>query len=293
MSKLSVIIPSRNEQFLPITIDDIFKHATGEFEVIATLDGYWPDPVIEDRPNLKLVHHAKARGMRGSINSAAAVATGDYLLKCDAHCTFAEGFDEVLKADCEDNWIIIPRRYSLDPDKWEPRFERTPIDYEYLSFPWDYEGYGKGHDPGLHGTVWRQRAKERRDVMIDENMSFQGSCWFMLRNHFWNNLGGMQEEGYETFIQEPQEIGLKTWLGGGKIMTNKNTYYAHLHKGKRFGRGYFMDKREVRRGAAYSNDLWMFDRWDDRVYDLEWLIDRFWPVPLWPDNWKEIRDEHA
>ena len=94
MTKVSVIIPSRNEQFMPQTVEDILAKATGDIEVIVILDGYWPDPILPDHQNLILVHHGKPKGMRASINAGAAVATGDYLMKCDAHCMFGEGFDE-------------------------------------------------------------------------------------------------------------------------------------------------------------------------------------------------------
>jgi len=290
MSKVSVIIPSRNEQFLPQTVNDILSKATGDFEVVVTLDGYWPDPPLPDDPRLKIVHHGRPRGMRASINSAATVANGDYLMKTDGHCMFAEGFDEVLSADCDGDWIVIPSRYSLDAERWaidDPRKAR--VDYHFLSFPYAYEGY-RDYDPGLHGSVWKQRASERLNdprFDIDDEMSFQGSCWFMPRKWFWGHIGGMSEEGYGTFIQEPQEIGLKTWLGGGQIKVNKKTWYAHLHKGKRYGRGYYMNKREVVKGGHYSNDYWMNNRWEERVHDIEWLIERFWPVPTWPEDWRE------
>ena len=42
MSKLSVIVPARNELFLNKTVDDLFAKAHGDVEVIAVLDGYWP-----------------------------------------------------------------------------------------------------------------------------------------------------------------------------------------------------------------------------------------------------------
>ena len=40
----------------------------------------------------------------------AAIATGDFLMKCDAHCMFQEGYDEILKADCPDDGVLVPRR---------------------------------------------------------------------------------------------------------------------------------------------------------------------------------------
>lgn len=286
--KLSVIIPSRNEIFLDKTIDDIFNKARGDIEVIAVLDGYWPHPPPADRPNLHLLHWGRPKGMRAAINGAAAIAKGDYLLKTDAHCMFAEGFDEVLKADCDGDWIVIPSRYSLDAENWDIlRNRKSRVDYHYLSFP---DAPGKG----IHGSVWLQRARERKNDTqydIDDEMSFQGSCWFMPARHFHDFLGGMSEVGYGTFIQEPQEIGMKTWLGGGQIKTNKKTWYAHLHKGRRYGRGYYLSKREAIKGNNYSVDFWLNNKWKDRVHDIEWLIDKFAPVPTWPENWKELVHE--
>lgn len=284
MAKTSVIIPSRNEQFLPQTINDIFAKAAGDIEIIVTLDGYWPDPILEERPNLILIHRSKAQGMRAAINSAAAVATGQYLMKTDAHCMFGEGFDEILKADCDDDWLVIPRRVSLDAETWAiANTGKSPVDYEYLSCP-----NQNGNDAGIHGRVWRDRARDRLGIEIDDNMSFQGSCWFISRDYYVNRLGGLSDEGYGTFIQEPQELGLKVWLGGGRQVINKKTWYAHLHKGNRYGRGYFLSKRETHAGTLYAADFWLNNRWPDRVHDLSWLIERFWPVPSWPDDWASL-----
>lgn len=281
MGKVSVLIPSYNERFMPETVSDIFNKATGEIEVIVCLDGDIPKIMPPDRSNLTFLNHNPARGMRAAINHAASVATGEYLMKCDAHCMFAEGFDEVLKADMEDNWIVIPRRRSLDPETWTIR-EKEPIDYHYLDCPMTNPEYFQ-----FHGMVWVERRRQRIDILIDETMSFQGSMWFMTRKH-WDWLGGMSEVGYGTFSQEPQEIGLKTQLGGGKLMTNKKTWYAHLHKGHQYGRMYPVSMSAVRKGHVYSAEYWMSNSWPERVHDIEWLIKHFWPVPRWPDNWLDL-----
>ena len=39
-----------------------------------------------------------------------------------------------------------------------------------------------------------------------------------------------RHETYGTFVDEPQEIGLKYWLGGGANKIIKKTWYAHLSK---------------------------------------------------------------
>ncbi len=281
MPKVSVIIPSRNERFLPETVADVLSKARGDLELIVILDGYWPNPPLASDPRLHILHHGTAQGMRPSINAAVGIATGDYLMKLDAHCMLAEGFDETLKADCDQDWIVVPRRYPLDPERWilEERTDRKyPIDYHYLSYPFE-----RPDDPtcGLHGTAWQQRRDARSEILLDEEMSSQGSCWFMSKAH-WDRLGPMDVANYGTFQQEFQELGLKTWLGGGRVMVNKKTWYAHLWKGKRYGRGYSFSGARCDEGRTFTNDHWMHDRWRDRMHDLRWLIERFSPVPTWP-----------
>ena len=280
MSKVSVLIPSRTEKFLPQTVTDILQKG-GDVEVIVVLDGYWEASLPDDK-RLHIIHRGAARGMRDGINSAVAIAKGEYLMKVDAHCMFGEGFDEILQADCADNWIVIPRRYSLDAENWKCN-DKEPIDSMHYFYP-----YAHPDDLGLHGRPWMERARARKDVLIDEDITFQGSCWFMTRKHWDRNIVSLSEIGYETFMGEPQEIGFKTQLGDceGKVMVNKKTWYAHLHKGKTYGRMYYMANSERKRGNDYSFDYWWNNRWTERKHDIEWLIDRFHPMPGWADDWK-------
>lgn len=281
---ISVIIPSRNEQFLSKTIHDVITKASGEIEVIAVLDGYWPEPPLPNYPNLHIIHRSIPLGMRASINAAASIAKGKYLLKTDGHCMFAEGFDEVLKSNCDKDWLVIPSRYSLDAENWCIDNNGKPRrDAHYLCYPFNK----KDGVPGMHGVEWWERAKERLHYEIDDEMSFQGSCWFMHKSYFWDFIGGMSEEGYGTFSQEPQEIGNKVWLGGGRIVICKKTWYAHLHKGKRYGRGYSTDGLAIKKGHQYAVDFWLSNTWEKRVHNIEWLIDKFWPVPTYPENWAD------
>lgn len=288
MARLSVIIPARNEQFLVKTVNDIFAKAAGDIEVIAVLDGEWGGyEGMQDRINLTVIHHGTPLGMRASINHAAAIAKGDYLMKCDAHCMFTEGFDQVLLMDIEDNWIVIPRRDRLDAENWcRQETGKPPIDLHYLSCPLtNLDGFS------MHGAIWPERDKQRLDVLIDDTLSFQGSFWLMSRKH-WDWLGGMSEIGYGGFTQEPQELGMKTWLGGGRVVVNKNTTYYHLHKGKRYGRGYHQDKNEILRGHEWSARYWMNNKWSERRHDMCWLIDKFWPVSTWPADWQDQWSRH-
>ena len=249
MGRLSVVIPARNEPYLQKTIDSLLSSARGEIEIIAILDGYWPDPPITDDPRVRLIHFSTPRGMRPSANAAARIASGKYLMKVDAHCMFAEGFDEALKADCEKDWLVVPRRYSLDAEKWE-RKDKAPVDYMYLSYPLVEGPYGTG----LHGVRWKEYGNREgvKDKPIDDLMSFQGSCWMMHLEKFFE-IGGVDAENYH-FYQEAQELGLKFWLSGGRVVRNKKTWYAHWHKSRR---GYSLGSFEKADAERYSTDLWM------------------------------------
>jgi hypothetical protein len=199
---------------------------------------------------------------------------------------FAPAFDKVLVENMQDNWIVIPRRYSLDPEKWEIQQNgKSPRDYHYLCFP----NPKKDHDFGIHGVEWPERSRERRDrpeYDIDDTPSFQGSCWCMKRTWFTDFLKGMNEHGYGQFSQEPQEIGMKTWLGGGEVKVNKKTWYAHLHKGSTFGRMYSISQREIINGHNYSAWYWATNQWKDRIHDLKWFVEKFWPMPTWENDWE-------
>lgn len=118
--------------------------------------------------------------------------------------------------------------------------------------------------------------------MIDELMSAQGSCWFMKKSYY-NELELLDEETYGPFYKEFQEISFKCWLSGGQVVVNKNTFYAHLHKGKTYGRGYFLDKRTLTRAQEATN-RWMYERiWNKQTLPFSSMIERFWPVPTWDD----------
>ena len=240
-------------------------------------EGY--DPQLPARAGLTVLVHPR-RGMRGALNAARAHVRGEWYMKCDEHCLFSEGFDEVLKADCADNWLLIPRRHSLDagtPDapKWEVENNpKGPRDYHFLTSPvWSIR---ERHDYSINGYEWPQRTRARlygHDV--DETMSWQGSFYFMSRLHY-ERIGALQEHGYGGFASEPQEIGLKTQLGGGAVMVTKKCWGAHLHKGKVWGRGYRPDKAEIIRGHEYSAWHWMTQP------GMRAFIERWWPVPTWP-----------
>lgn len=74
-------------------------------------------------------------------------------------------------------------------------------------------------------------------------------------------------------------------------MVNKNTWYAHMHRGGQRPREYGFSVREAYKSAAWTADYWMGNKWEERSHDIEWLIDHFSPVDGWPENWKQLYKE--
>lgn len=293
MSLLSIVIPSADPRFLPRMIPDLLAKAAGRVEIIVSLDGV--DAELPNDPRVIPVRHARL-GMRGALNAARPHVRGEYVMKTDEHCLFAPGFDEQLKADYSPRTLLIPRRYSLDAENWAIEDNpKGPRDYHYLSCPvWSIR---ERDDYSMHGLEWPDRTRARLTGWdVDETMSWQGSAYFMDRTHYeW--LGPMQEENWGGFAGEPQEIGLKTQLAGGRIMVTKRTWYAHLHKGKKYGRGYRPDKAEISKGHEYNAWYWMTEQWLGARIDMRSLVERFWPVPTWPvdvlDYWSDYFPAYA
>lgn len=246
MSKLSVIIPSYKDPLLHKTVDSLLENSEleNELEIVTVLDGYWPSPPVKNDSRVKQVRLGKTRGMRGAINAGVAVSKGEYIMRTDEHCMFAKGFDRIILESIEDNWIVTPRRYFLDPVKWEV-MDIPPVDYEKLVIQ---DGIK------FSGQRWESRTEERRDIRIDETMIMQGSCWFMKRSWWDKVIGELQTKGYGPLYQDSVEMVMKTWKAGGRMMVNKNTWFAHKHRS--FSRTHNYGRAEAMPGWKYSLELW-------------------------------------
>lgn len=217
---VSVIIPSYKDPLLNKTISSLLENAQGEIEIIAVLDGYWPStPLIED-PRVKALHLGKNRGMRRAINAGIAISKGEYILRTDEHCAFGKGYDVILTQNLEPNWIVTPRRFFLDPVKWEI-MDIPPVDFMKLKIVNVAEGVRK-----FSGV----EAAGNDNEPIQESMAMQGSCWIMRKDWWVKVIGELQTEGYGPHYQDSHEMVFKTWQAGGKLMVNKNTWHAHKHR---------------------------------------------------------------
>jgi len=251
MIKLSAIIPAYKDKYVVPTIGSLLANSElgDQLEIIVVLDGFWPDFELPNDPRVIYVHLGANRGMRGAINAGVDVASGEFLLRADQHCMFAKGYDRILTETCKSNWIVTATRYFLDPEKWEVMEELPPVNYEKLVI----QGGKK-----FAGQRWRSRDKEREGKMIDQTMAMQGSMWVMPRAWWKKVIVELQTEGYGQMYQDSHEMIFKTWKAGGKMVLNKNTWFAHKHRSFTKGRHEGTKENSSIRGESglYALKVW-------------------------------------
>lgn len=302
---LSILIPARNEMFLAKTIENILSHIEADTEVIAVCDGGWPNPPIPDNPRVSLIYHAESIGQRAATNEAARLSQAKFVMKCDAHCAFDQGFDKKLMADIEYDWTVVPRMYNLHAFNWKCK---SCGDTQYQG-PTPTKCEKCGDTEFEREMIWKPRWSRKSDFMrFDSNMKFQywgaqgkrpeyqgeiadqmcaiGACWMMHRKRYWD-LDGVDEE-HGSWGQMGVEIACKSWLSGGKQVVNKKTWFAHMFRtqGGDFGFPYPLRGRDVQKARKHSKELWQGNTWAKATRNLGWLLDHFKPVPDWHDDIK-------
>jgi glycosyltransferase involved in cell wall biosynthesis len=286
MTRLSVVVPSYHDPLLFKTVASLIDSTSPETEIIVVLDGYQTEVPIH--PKVKVIYFPHNVGMRGAMNAGITASEAQFIMKSDSHCIFDMGFDRVLMEQCKENWLMIPRRYSLDDQNWVRNLSRPIRDYHYYNF---LEEDGRG----LFAVPWGRKDRMGLEYNIDDTMCFQGSCWFADRKYYLEHVGKLDDrlETYGTFCGDQAEIGLKYWLNGGEIKVNKNTWYAHLQKTKRhyqsgdFVKSYKSNKLSTAQWV-WTAKHWLHNEEPGMKYKFSWLVEKFHPVPGWPEGWKDL-----
>lgn len=301
MYDLSILIPSRNEIFLNKTVQDILSNIEANTEIIAILDGSWPEEPIPDNDRLTLLFYPTSIGQRAATNAGARMSRAKYVMKCDAHCSFGKGFDRILLEDIQDDMTIVPRMYNLHAFDWV--CENGHRRYQSPSGPCkecggvtrrDILWHAKKNpeitamrfDRDLHFRYW-QEYKPRQNGDLVETMSILGACFMLSRDRYFEL--DICDEKHGSWGQQGTEVACKTWLSGGRLIVDKRTWFAHMFRtqGGDFGFPYPNPMSNVEKARAYSRDLWFNDKWEKAKYPLSWLIDRFSPVPEWTETKKK------
>ncbi len=249
--KLSVVIPDYKDPLLINTIDSLLKTSElgDQLEIIAVFDGYWPTFELISDSRVRYIHLGRNRGMRGAINAGVSIAKGEFIMRTDEHCLFAQGFDKCMTDHCQPNWIMCATQYFLDPVKWEVIKDMEPVNHQKLVI----QGGTK-----FAGQRWPERDEKTRKHMITPTMAMQGSCWVM-PHRWWNDvIGELQTEGYGPLIQDSHEMVFKTWKAGGELMLNRRTWFAHKHRSfpRTHNNGTEENPANQDAGYKYALDTW-------------------------------------
>lgn len=311
MRDLSVIIPARNEEFLKRTVNDVLAKAEADTEVIIISDGDWPLEPIANDDRIILIKTGSSIGQRAAVNLGARLSTAKFIMKLDAHCIVDQGFDRKLMADCKYNWTVIPAMYNLHAFNWKcakcgKQWYQSPTPTFCHA---NNEGIAK--NPDCDNTtdfervmVWKKRDNRRSEFMrFDKELHFQywneyknrpeaqgdivdvmsnlGACFFMHRERYWD-LDGL-DENHGSWGQMGTEIACKSWLSGGRHVVNKKTWFSHLFRtqGGDFGFPYDNPQKNVEKARKYSQNMWRNNTWPKAIKTLDWLVEKFKPVPGW------------
>lgn len=309
---LSVVIPARNEHWLKRTVEDVIEHAECETEAIVIADGGWPPVALDTHPRVQVLYVPTAIGQRAATNIGVMLSTARYVMKLDAHCSLSQGFDRVLIEAAE---TLGPDVTQIPAQKHLHVYDQVCPDCQHRA---DQAPHWNGTCPKCHHTVdvqkvvtWEARKRpttvawrldetlhfqyardleKRQTGEIIETMTSLGACFFMERAYYWK-IGGL-DEGHGSWGQYGAEIALKTWLSGGRHVTNTACWFAHFFRVGGIGFPHPVTNADQDKARTYSRDLWMRNRWSGQIHPLAWLIDKFKPLPGWhePAGAKALRE---
>ena len=316
--ELSILIPARNEMFLARTIEDIIKNSEADIEIIATLDGKWAEPAVPQHEKVNIIYVPEAIGQRAATNIGARLAKGKYIMKLDAHCSFDKGFDRKMIEFMEkmgDDVTAVPimrnlwafdwkcyhcgwKKYqSPTPDKcpdcgksdkirrkmmWVGKHNPQSVSYCFDKEPHFQYFEDWKHRKGEDGLKNQERAKQKDGW--SETMSLQGSCFMATREKYWDLK--LCDEDLGSWGNQGLELACKTWLSGGRVLVNHNTWYAHLFRtqGGDFGFPYHQGGKHVSRTKRRVWDMIVNGKCPKQIRPVSWLIDKFAPVPGWSEE---------
>jgi len=311
MAELSILIPARNEEFLARTIEDILSNIEVDTEVIVTLDGQWADPPVVDNDRVNLIYVSQSVGQRAATDLACKLSKAKYVMKVDAHCAFDKGFDRKMIEAFEktgDNVTMLPimrnlwifdwkcyhcgKRWYQDnkPDKCDSCGKADKIRRKMLwfakpnprstSYCFDSEPKFGYFEDYKHRPEYE---KDKKEKGLTQSMSIQGSCFMTTREKYWElDLGG---EKLGNWGGQGIQIACATWLSGGEVLVNHNTWYAHLFRTKaKFGFPWSASGRDQQRVKKNVRDLFWVKGHPKQIRPVSWLIDKFYPVPGWSDE---------
>ena len=256
MPKLSILIPSRNEEWLQRTIEDVKEHIQGDTEILWEED---TEPI----------------GQRALTNKLARKAKGKYIMKLDAHVSMSPGFDVAMMNDMEDNRVLIPAMMNLYAYDWV-------CEDKHRTYQGDYKDCPTCQKPIHKECMWQPKPKpvmthggfdsnavfqwfdKQPNELKHQTMCIQGAGFMVTKENFfkWN----LCDESFGSWGSHGIEISIKTWNNGGEVWATRNAYMAHLYRSsEEFP--YQRDMKQVENANKMAQAM--------LKKDVKWIIEKF------------------
>jgi hypothetical protein len=131
-----------------------------------------------------------------------------------------------------------------------------------------------------------------------ESCSLQGSAFMCTRDNYWK--WEVSDENAGSWGNQGIEVALATWLSGGRVLVNHNTWYAHMFRtqGGDFGFPWDAHGRAIQKTKFFIRDKFWLQKHPTQIHPVSWLIEKFLPinyknnegrmVPAWPAQDLEV-----
>ena len=213
--ELSILVPSRDEELLEKTIEDILLHIEGETEVLVGLDG-WSQPIGDEdlylaqfkyKGKVHFVKSVKGIGQRAITNALAKASKAKYLLKCDSHVSFQQGFDKIMVSEMDNRTILAPLMGVLEPNSWTINGNKMTSRY------------------GFDTNLIMQYLPNTEEL---ETPCLQGSAFMINKENYFK--WGLDDESLGSWGQQGVQLGILAYLNGGRCLTTRNAYFGHVFR---------------------------------------------------------------
>jgi len=259
---ISVLISTINDPHLIRTIEEIRKTADGEVEFIVINDG--GEPLVV--PDSIVISHPNMLGRRVSFNRAAKIASGNYLLITDPHCSMSEHWDTKMIESCGDKNLVFSVLRDMDED------------------------FVQRHGPYLHVSMNREYTekwwpkKPLKDCAVEEkSMCFTGCGWMIKKDRYWQ-LGGY-DESLGKYGWDGPEWSCKMWMSDdpGKVILRTDVICGHIFGTNLKAKLYRCEMIPKLKYLEYMND-----KWGTKINNL---VEYFAPVPDWDGKERSIMSQ--
>lgn len=293
-NNICVGIPSRNELFLCHSINNIYQTADHpeQIKIVVVVDGWdfevkpgndkYSQERIDcykreldqlhnlekcDRFQITIIKHDQPQGVRVAFNKAAAITDCKYVFKIDSHIEMCPGWDTKAKQSYDNSGmetLLIPRIRSWEPSTGE--YGRRLFGSWFL-------------DREVHQHYWQDYMSRIPENQLEwETMANLGASWFTSQQ-YWFQMGGHDESLY-IWGESAPETSLKCWLFGGRQIVRRDFWFAHLFR-RQFP--YQISGSAIKHNKNVIKQEWTGEPKPGQIHDLQWLADKFAPVPTW-DN---------